>query len=238
MSGKIQVHNEGLERLVEHQMRNWEFAQRQNVRPVRYRAAPILDFLTISRMPGLSATSLTDELHKRLGWPVFDREIIQTMAHDDSYRERIYSSMDERDLNWFEDVLRSLDSGEFARNDYYRRLISTISLLARKSHAIFVGRAVDLVLPQNLGLRIRLMASHEYCVQSFAKSEHLSHEDAEKELNELLKARSRFFRRHFKRSDDDPSRHDLIINIERLSSSAAADLIMAALQIRKIIAYE
>jgi hypothetical protein len=80
-----------LGKLVERQMRNWELSRAQ--RPVPQPAAPprqVEDFVTISRLVEAGGQEVAHELGQRLGWPVFDREILQAMAHDDAVRARLY----------------------------------------------------------------------------------------------------------------------------------------------------
>jgi cytidylate kinase len=154
------------------------------------------------------------------------------MAGDDSYRERLYSTMDERDLSWIEECLRSLSGDHYAKNDYFRRLRETVLALARKGHAIFLGRAADLILPQNVGLRVRLEAGREFRINQFAKANSLALDKAEQGVDGLEQDRAKFFLNHFGVDAAEPTRHDLIINVERFGTKQAVELIVAAMRLK------
>ncbi|MCG8409070.1 MAG: cytidylate kinase-like family protein [Phycisphaerales bacterium] len=236
MSAKLSTNRE-LGHLIEKQMRNWEIARSQrtehSARPARQE---VEHFISISRAVGLPGNEIASLLHDRLGWPVFDREILHTMAGDDTYRERIYGELDEHDEGWLQEFTRSLTQGRFiSREEYFRSLMETVVALARQGHVIFLGRATDMILPKDIGLRVRLTASRDYCVHRFAEQNHLHYEAAVRQIEEIEHERARFLRSHFHVEASEQTRHDLIINFERFNREQTADMIMSALKIRGIV---
>ena len=228
--------NPGLAKLVEKQMRNWELARTQRPAKPKAQGEEVADFIAISRAVGAGGAAgadIANDLGGRLGWPVFNKEILQAMAGDDPIRERLYNSMDERDVGWLEESLRSLMQGEFQKNDYFHCLIATVLSLARKGPAVFLGRAADLILPRDRGFRVRLMASAEHCVASYAEHQKLSTKAARQEVERIEAERADFVRRHFKIEADEPSRHDLIINLESFSAARAVEMILSARKLRR-----
>ena len=167
-------------------------------------------------------------LGERLGWPVFEKEILHEMAGDDAKREQVYASMDERDMSWCEEVLRSLTQPEFVKNDYFHKLCKTILALARQSCAIFIGRRADLILPRNVGLRARIIAPFSTRIQRLVERRGLSAEAAAQEVERLEEERAGFTRKYFRVDPHDPQSYDLIINLNRFSFREAVDLIMSA----------
>jgi len=230
MPGKLGATNTVLARLVERQMRNWELAraQRQDV-PVEQRAV-VGDFVAISREVGAGGRTVATLLGERLAWPVFDKEILNKMAGDDGLRRQIYDSMDERDIGWVEESLRSLMQPEFVRNDYLHRLTQTVLSLARQGGGVFLGRGSDRILPPDRGLRVRLVAPLEVRAQRYAERERRSLGDARDEIARIGKDRMEFVHRHFGIDSTDPTRYDLVINTAKLSPATAVDLIVAARQ--------
>jgi cytidylate kinase len=214
--------------MVEKQMRNWELAKAQRLTVPEPQRPEVEDFIAISREVGGGGNSVATLLGESLGWPVFDREILQAMAGDDAIRREIYTSMDERDIGWYEETLRSLIQPEFVKNDYFRRLTETVLSIARQGHAIFLGRGTDLILPREIGFRVRLVAPHEVCVRNYAARIGISPEQAEKEVPRINQDRMDFIRRHFKTEWDDQLRFDLVINLGKFSFAQAASLILEA----------
>jgi len=229
--------NPGIAKLVERQMRNWELARAQRVKPPEPARPEVEQFLAISRAVGAGGAGGAEvpaRIGERLDWPVFNKELLQAMADDDRIRTQLYDSMDERDLGWFELTLRALTQGEFKKHDYFHRLTHTILALARQGHAVFVGRAADLILPRTLGLRVRLTAPREACVARHAEHRRISREEAHAEVARIEEERAEFIRHHFRDDPSDPSRHDLVVNLERFDPTQAVDLILTAMMLRGV----
>lgn len=228
MAIKLTSADPALSRLVEKQMRNWELARSQRISTPTPKREEVEDFLCISRMVGVDDRKVATLVGERLGWPVFDREILEAMAGDDDFRRQIYTSMDQRDLSWWEEALRSLMDRDFVRNDYFHRLCETLLSLARQGNSVFLGRGADLVLPRNRGFRVRLVAPLTARAERFAEITGLAPKKARDEIRRIEKERAEFLQRHFGVGADDPLRYDITINLEGFSHEQAVDLILQA----------
>jgi len=220
--------------LVERQVRNWELAQSQKSAKLSPADRTIFGFISISHSVGLPTAEMASRIGEQLGWPVFDREILHEMAGNDEYRERVYQHMDQRDLGWLEEVLLGLIAPAFARNDYFHNLVTTVLSIARRCHVIFVGHATDMILPRDYGLRVRLVATREFCTKAHSRKHGMTEDLAAKEIAKLADERSQFVRNHFHLDPGEQSRHDLIVNMERFSVDDALALILAAVRARDI----
>ncbi len=232
MTSRIPSSHPSLAKLVERQMRNWELARTQRPQAPPEQRAAVEEFVCVSRMTGLAEGEVITELGVRLGWPVFDREILNAMAGDDGLRRRVYDAMDHRDLSWWEETLRPLVHGKATRNDYFRRLCETLLSLARTGSCVFVGRGADLILPADQGYRVRLVASREGCVERFAAEQGLERQAAAEQMARLERDRSEFVQHHFGVAEDDPKRYDLAVNLERFGARQAVDLILEGQRLR------
>lgn len=224
-----------MSRVVEKQMRNWEIARQQQDDGFAPRAGPVMDFIALSRSMGLPGEEIAAQLHQKLGWPIFDREILHAMAGDDECRRQLYDAMDERDLGWLEEFLQSVSFGAAGKDDYFHRLTETVLSLARKGHTIFLGRATDMILPREMGLRVRLTASRAFCIKQYARAKGIDPGQARREVEEIEHERARFIRHHFRVEAGDPARHDLTINLEFITPHQAVELIDSALRVKGII---
>lgn len=221
-----------LARLVERQMRNWELAREQRFEAGKPFVKRTHDFVTLSRAPGVGGEEVCRLLGERLGWPVFDRELLQAMAGDDDLRQRVYRSMDERQLSWVEEIARSVLQPEFVKNDYFHRLTETVLSLAAQGSAVFVGRGVDLILQRDAGLRVRLVAPMSSRVANLIEREGLSVESAEREILRRDEEQTQFVRRHFNSDVRDPARYDLVLNTVCFAPDHLAELICRARRMR------
>lgn len=217
--------------LVEKQMRNWELARSQRPPAPAPKKHEVEDFVCLSRMVGIDGERIAERLGDELGWPVFDREVLEVMAGDDFYRKQIYASMDERDLGWSEQLIRSFFETRFVKNDYFHRLCETLLLLARKGNAVFLGRGADLILPAEHGFRARLTASLERRVAALAARRGITPAAARQEIEQIEHERGQFFGRHFQLDANDPTRYDITLNTERFTDDQIVATILAARRI-------
>ncbi len=232
MTSKKPSAHPSLARLVERQMRNWELARAQRPAEPSPKDDDVEEFICVSRMVGVAEQEVTRRLGEELQWPVFDREILNAMAGDDGLRRRVYDAMDNRDLSWWEETLRPLVHGEFVPNDYFRKLCETLLSLARTGNCIFVGRGADLVLPAAHGYRVRLVGPRAACVDRFGVEHGLDWNEAKRRVEKLESERSEFIKHHFGVGEDDPSRYDLAINLDRFSPQHVVDLILEGRRVR------
>lgn len=220
--------NPAIGRLVEHQVRNWELARAQKNLHQAANQNYVQDFVTISREVGVGARQIGAELGRRLGWPVFEKEILQAMAGDDATRERIYASLDERDISWLEEAVRSFMQPEFAKNDYFHQLCRTILSLARQSSAVFIGRRADLILPRDVGLRVRVVAPLEVRIGRLMERRGLSREVAAREIQRMESERAGFTHHYFKGDPHDVHDYDVVVNLRGFTVEQVVDLILCA----------
>lgn len=233
MATKLASGNPDIARLVEKQLRNWELGRQQRVTTEVAEPRQADDFICISRQVGTKGEEVAERVGAALEWPVFGRQVLEAMAGDDEQRRRVYASMDERELSWWEESLRSLMEGEFVRNDYYHRLCETLLSLAGQADSVFLGRGADLILPRDRGFRVRLVAPEEDRLRTFAAGMGLPVRRAEPEMVRIEQERARFFRRHFGVDPDDPMRYDITINLARFSHDQATAMILQARSLQR-----
>lgn len=233
MSRHTEIKTAGLARLVEKQMRNWELTRAQRHEGPPRSPREVCEFICISREVGAGGHEIALAVGERLGWPVFGKELLHLMAGDDAFRKPIYASLDERDTSWLESMLQPLMNSNFVRDDYFRRLSETVLAIARKGNAVFVGRAVDMILPADVGLRVRVIAPLKMRVDRVAAREHVDREQAEREIDWLEEDRAAYIRRHFGVDVGDPRRYDLVINLGRLTRPEAAEIVVRAHELLK-----
>ncbi len=223
-------HASGMARVTERQMRHWELARAQRLRDPEQAPQKVEDFVAVSRMVGLESDDTAVLLGERLQWPVFDRAILTAMADDDHMREQLYASMDERGMGWCEQTFRSLMHSEFVKNDYFHRLCRTVLSLARQGNAIFVGRGVDRILPPDRGLRVRLIAPRSWRVARVAAEQKVPEARAGLIVQRNEEERAVYFLRHFGVDENDPVRHDLLLNRATLDAASCVASITSVLE--------
>jgi hypothetical protein len=234
MKPRMKLGNRDVSQVLERQMRNWEIAREQKVEALLPTETGLKDFVVISRAVGLPGLKIASQVGARLGWPVFVRQVLQVMAGNDEYLRRLYAVMDEQDIGWLEDILRSMGLGKYGKDDYFHRLTATVLSIARTGNAVFLGRAADLILPKNAGFRVALAASRDYCLKCYAEQKHIPLAQADREVKVIEKERAAFIRHHFRMDANDPCRCDLVVNMERFSEAQIIELILSAERIHRL----
>ncbi len=225
-----------MDRIVERQLRNWEIARSQRFEAEKAQSPrEVQEFVTVSRQVGAGGSRFAAALHAAIGWPLFDREILHAMSEDDRSCEALYQWMDERDMGWLEYILDHTVRGRFPPHDYFHKLSKMILAIARGGHAIFLGRAADLILPRDHGLRVWIVAPRERRVAGFAARYDLTPDLAARETDRIERERAQFIRHHFNCAHDDPMRFDMVLNLDRFGVDAAVSVVVEALRARGLL---
>ncbi len=190
-------------------------------------------FLTVSREAGSGGTEVARSVGERLGWKVLGHELMQDLAHELELDPRLLELMDETHIGWFSETLLNLFNSRLVLQGSYVSMLSrSIALAACDGRVVIVGRAANLVLPPEPGLRVRIVAPRGLRVAAVADREGLDPRDAGDRLDEIDASRADFVRRHFHTEVADSHHYDLVIDTARLGIDGAADLIYRALQLR------
>jgi cytidylate kinase len=193
--------------------------------------APRIKFsIAISRETGTYGAAIAREIGTRLGWPVYDRELLQRIADDIGVHRTLVESVDERQVSWLSECLGSLFAArEVNETVYFRRLVEALLSLASHGECVIVGRGATKVLPEASSLRVRIVAPREHRIQAVRQNHGVSYDDAAARVDTTDRERNRFVENHFHIDAADAANYDLVLNSARLSAVECADLILAAL---------
>jgi cytidylate kinase len=190
-------------------------------------------YLTVSREAESGGAEVARGVGELLGWRVLGRELVQDLAHQLELEPRLLELMDETRIGWFSETLLNLFNSRLVLQGSYVSMLSrSIALAACDGPVVIVGRAANLVLPPEFGLRVRIVAPHGLRVEALADREGLDLRAAGDRLDKVDANRANFVRRHFHTDVADPHNYDLVIDTAQLDIGAAADLICRALELR------
>lgn len=115
-------------------------------------------------------------------------------------------------------------------NDAGAHLRERVLSIAESRPAIFLDGGADLVLPRERGFRVRLVAGRETCIANIRRRFDLPQTEAEELYERTEHERAEFIRKWFSLNPFDPTRHDLILNLEHISPQRAVRTIRAAME--------
>jgi cytidylate kinase len=187
--------------------------------------------VAISRQAGANGSAVAAAVGRRLGWPVYDRELVEMIAQEAGLRGRLVESVDERRAGWLQECWQAFTAQpSFGRLAYVRRLVRVLSSLAAHGECVIVGRGAAQVLPPATTLRARLVGPLEERVAVMRDRLGLGAEEARRRVQETDEQRAGFVRDCFHQDPDDPALYDLVLNSCRLGVDGCAELIAQALQ--------
>src|SRR5512133_2201212 len=182
--------------------------------------------ITISRQMGSLGFQVAREAAAALGFRVVWREVINQAAIRAGVPEVALATIDELGL------LGIHPSGE-ALQAYLESVRQLMEDLAAQGRVVIVGRAGQALLRGRPDvLHVRIVAPAGLRAERVSASRQISLEAAQLQIEASDRARQKYLRQNYAIRWDDPELYDLVINTERLSTSAAAALICAALEKR------
>jgi cytidylate kinase len=187
--------------------------------------------LAISREAGANGSAVGRLLGERLGWPVYDYELVERIAREMGLRSMLLEGVDEKRMSWLEECVGSFCSGRsITESAYVRHLVETLLALTMHGECVLVGRGANLIAPLETTLRVRLVAPLRERIATVQKRRNLPFEEARRWVEKTDRERAAFLKDHFHKEVGDPHLHDLMLNTSRFSLEACAEIIIDVLQ--------
>jgi cytidylate kinase len=197
--------------------------------------SPTYFTVALSREAGTFGALVARAVGDRLGWPVYDSELLQRIADDLGVRRTLLESVDERRVGWLNQALESFASvPRVSEVKFVHHLLQTLLSLAAHGNCVIVGRGAVKVLPWATTLRVRVVAPLAYRVEAVAREHGISADEAARRVESTDHERRLFVQQHFQMDPEDPRNYDLILNAARFDVQECTDLVIAALdRVRK-----
>ena len=230
----------GLSAAAERAMRRWELRrqfERQQADRSAGRETPAL-CVTISREAGARGSTVARLVGQKLGWTVYDQELLEYIAHEMHLRAGVLESLDEKAFRWAHDWLAALLEDQWQDQDaYIVHLTKVVLAIGMHGEAIVVGRGAACILPRDRSLNVRVIAKDADRIAFLSQTERLTPQEAERYMRETDAQRKKFVRDYFHRDNEDLHEYDLILDSSALGEECCADLIVAAMRGKEAFAY-
>ena len=190
--------------------------------------------VAFARQAGTYARETAQEVARRLGWPLYDRELLETISRETGLHTQLLESVDEKRQPWLRHALEELMGvAHVSEHKYVRHLVKTVLALGAKGSCVILGRGAMRILPVDTTQRVRLVAPLEERVKRYAREEGISAEEAARRIDAAERERAEFLRLHFNTDVNDPAEYDIVLNTARYDPAACATIIRAALKERQ-----
>lgn len=216
-----------VEQIVANQVKKWQLGMKK-----RYKT-PIRPVITISRMPGSGANTLARQLSEDLNIDLFDNEIVEAVAKSAQVSEAVIATLDEQDRSILDDWIGALEKKRHLWSDeYLPHLTKVVGAIAAHGHAIIVGRGAGYILPDEVCLRLLIVAPMDVRVRNVMYAYKVTHDEAEKRIKKTEKDRKAFIKKYFNADLTDPVNYDLTLNTAHYTAEAAAKIVGEAFNSR------
>jgi cytidylate kinase len=187
--------------------------------------------IALSREAGIDADAVAREVGRRLGWQVWDHELLVAIAERLHSRAADLAAIDETHISWLQESFESfLEPQHVSQMAYIHQLVQILVELGEHGECVIVGRGAAQLLPAETTLRVHLIAPlrERVAAMSLRLGGSAANRVARK-LEQMERARARFVREHFHRDPTDLSNFDLVLNMSRLATADCAEIIIDAL---------
>jgi cytidylate kinase len=223
MTTKANQVGAGLERA----MRHWrERGALLKESPGASAAKPIT--VAISRERGAGGRAIAEAVADRLGWPLYDRDLVERIAEDTGVRAELLHQLDENRPNWVGELFHGLsDEKQISGAGYALRLHRTLLGLGYHGDCVIVGRGAAQLLPPERTVRVVTVAPREHRVKRL--SEMLGNErHAATHVDETDMDRAAFVRHYYHKDPTDHEQYDLVLDTSKLSHDECVERILSA----------
>lgn len=201
--------------------------------------------LTLSHQYGSGGSLIAQDLAQRLGWSVWDKEIVQKIASQQNVAEGYVENKDERVGSFIERAVGFFGVGGFetAYNippplrlsdaQLARLTRGLIEDVAKEGKAIIVGRAGNYILADRLNiLHVFVFAPMEVRIERTMEVAKLTRSEAEHRIAGMDKIRTEYVHSLYQAEWRDPQGYHLQLDSGEWGEEGVADLIMWALEHR------
>lgn len=188
--------------------------------------------INIGRQFGGGGLGVALELGKKLGIPVYDRELITKAAQDSGFSAELFVQSDEkRRIFSLSSIFASLTSAPaenyMSDKGLFEIQCATIRKIAEQGSAIIVGRCADYVLRElDCTLNVFLTSPLSERVARICERHEISEEKAESLILQKDKAREEYYNYYTFGNWGVASTYDLCIDSSKLGIEGTADFII------------
>jgi cytidylate kinase len=185
----------------------------------------------ISRETGAGGGAIARIVGQRLGWKVFDHELLEAIAHRMELPIDDVRAFDELAPSVVQDWLLPLREEHYAPQEaYLDHLAKLIEAIGRAGESVLVGRGAGFMLPRETTLSIRIIAPLGVRAPRLAERMGVSVRTARRAARDLDRRRSQFDRTMHRMNSADPHNYDMVLDSFSLGLDVAAEVIVRAVE--------
>ena len=189
--------------------------------------------ITVSRESGARGGTIARRIGRKLGWQVYDQELIEYMAQETIVSQGVLDAPPATPAGWAEARLQQLiREGTIGEHPSIVNLARVILALGAQGQAVLIGRGAGCLLPRETTLNVRIVAPLRERIAYMGQWLRLSVEEATERVRMRDERRTDFVVNNFHRDPRDVHQYDVLLNSSLLGEDECAELIAHAARAR------
>lgn len=216
-----------LNKIINEQIKTWEHnnsGKRKIISP-REESLPII---TISREFGALGATLANLMGDKIGFKVWDQNILSEMAEQLGSNEKTVEEIDENHRELIEDMVAGFMKNVNTNVSYLRSLKKVVISIENRGNTIIVGRGANYICKKPNSLHVRIVSPLENRVVDYAERKGIDKEEALSIIKRTDAEREAFVQYYFKKDISKSSDYDLILNSGTFSLEQMMSLVIEA----------
>jgi cytidylate kinase len=189
--------------------------------------------VAISREAGARGGSIGRRVARKLGWGVYDQELLEYMAQEAAVRQNVVEPLSGPAAAWAAARLETLVREQnLSQHPHILHLARVVLALGAQGNVVLIGRGAGCILPRPSTLYVRLISPLAERIAYMSQWLRLGHDEAAERVRLRDERRAAFLSTHFHRQPGDVHQYDLVLNSSALGEDVCAELIARAARAR------
>ena len=191
--------------------------------------------VAVSREAGSRGGTIAAAVGRRLGWQVYDQEMLDFLARDEAARAELEADVPDPARQWAAaELVGFVHARGLTPGSDLAAVARLVLALAAKGEAILVGRGAGFLLPADSTVHVRVVAPFEQRVAYMGQWLRLTEPEAAAEVRSRDRKRTELLAALAGRDVNDPAAYDLVLNSARLGVDACAELVALAVRSKQL----
>ena len=197
------------------------------------RAVPAGLTIAVSRESGARGGTIGRRVGRKLGWQVYDQELLEYMAQETAIRHDVVEPLTPQATDWVEARLQQLlREQNLSQHPLILHLARVVLALGARGNVVLIGRGAGYILPRASTLHVRLISPLQERIAYMGQWLRLSQQEAAERVRLRDERRAEFLSTHFHHQPGDIQPFDMVLNSGTLGEDVSADLIVRAARSR------
>lgn len=197
------------------------------------RLGPSALTIAVSREAGARGGTIARRVGRKLGWQVYDQELLEYMAQEAIVRQGVLDAPPTTPADWVEARLQQLiHDNALSEHPTIINLARVMLALGAQGQVVLIGRGAGCILPRETTVNARIIAPLEERIAYMGQWLRLTVEEATERVRMRDERRIEFVVNNCHRDPNDVHLYDVILNSSLLGEDVCAELIAQAARSR------